>query len=97
LHLCGSAEIHRRNRAICFSFEIFSLPAKMGSFDKAKPFVRVGWLAFAAPSMDFEVIAEVFIPIRLRGYDKRLQETQGADSERYIASVIAGTTVRYAG
>jgi hypothetical protein len=54
-------------------------------------------LVFAAPSMDFEVTAEVFIPIRIRRHDKRLQETQGADSERYIASVIAGTTARYAG
>ncbi len=74
-----------------------SHPAKIGHIDKTKPSMRVDRLAFAAPSMDFEVIAEVFIPIRIRRHDKRLQETQGADSERYIASVIAGTTARYAG
>jgi hypothetical protein len=44
-----------------------------------------------------EAIAEVFIPIHIRRHDKRLQETQGTDSETYIASVIAGTTARYAG
>jgi hypothetical protein len=38
----------------------------MGSIDKTKPSVRVDRLAFAAPSMDFEVIAEVFIPIHIR-------------------------------
>jgi hypothetical protein len=40
--------------------------------------------------------AELLIQIRIRRHDKTLQETQGADSERYIASVIAGTTEHYA-
>jgi len=36
------------------------------------------------------------MPIRIRRHDKTPQETQGADSERYIASIIAATTVCYA-
>ena len=52
-------------------------------------------LAFAALSMDFEVIAEVFMLIRIRRHDKTLQGMQGADSDRYIASVIVALTAFY--
>jgi hypothetical protein len=48
-----------------------------------------------APSMDFEVMAEVFMPIRIRPHDKTLQGMQGADSDRYIASVIVALTACY--
>ena len=46
-------------------------------------------------SMDFEVIAEIFYADPYKRHDKTLQETQMADSERYIASVIAATTACY--
>jgi hypothetical protein len=46
--------------------------------------------------MDFEVMAEVFMPIRIRRHDKTLQGMQGADSDRYIASVIVALTACYA-
>ena len=55
----------------------------------------VDQLAFAAPSMDFEVIAEVFILICIRRHDKISQETQVSDSDRYIASVIVALTAFY--
>ena len=36
------------------------------------------------------------MPIRKKRHDKTPQATQGADSERYIASVITVTTACYA-
>jgi hypothetical protein len=45
--------------------------------------------------MDFEVMAEVFMLIRIRRHDKTLQGMQGADSDRYIASVIVALTAFY--
>jgi len=46
-------------------------------------------------SPDFEVIAEVSMPIRMRGHDKTCQETQSAGSERALGSVAAATTACY--
>ena len=45
--------------------------------------------------MDFEVIGEVLMRIRIRCHDKTAQETQRAYFERYIASAIAATTASY--
>ena len=52
-------------------------------------------LAFVSPSMDFEVIAEVFMPIRKGQHNQTSQDTQEVDFERYIASAIAATTACY--
>ena len=51
--------------------------------------------AFAAPPMDFDVIAEVLMPIRIRRHDKTLQEPQGAVAERAMASAIAASMACY--
>ncbi len=41
-------------------------------------------LVFGAPSMNFEVIEEVFILIRIRHHAKTSKETQLSDLYRYI-------------
>ncbi len=54
-------------------------------------------LAFAAPSMDFELMAEIFMLIRIRRHDKTSQETQVSDWYRYIVLANAATKAFYTG
>ena len=50
---------------------------------------------FAAQSTDYDFIAEVFMPIRIRRFAKTSTEVQPDDFERDIASVTVATTASY--
>jgi len=53
--------------------------------------------AFADRSMDYEAIAEVLMPIRIKRHDKTLPEPQGTADERVMASAIAVSRASYTG
>jgi hypothetical protein len=57
--------------------------------------LTVDQLVFGAPSMNFEVIEEVFILIRIRYHDKTSKETQLSDLYRYIVQAIGETKEYY--
>jgi hypothetical protein len=59
-------------------------------------FSTVDRLAFVVRSMDFEVIAQVLMPIPIRRRDKTTYESQELEWYRYISLTIAETTACYA-
>jgi len=52
-------------------------------------------LEFAAPSTDFEMEQEDFMPIRIRCHDKKQQGTQVADFGEINAELLAVSTSSY--
>ncbi len=59
--------------------------------------LTVDQLVFGAPSMNFEVIEEVFMLIRIRHHDKTSKETQLSDLYGYIVQAIGETKEFYTG